>query len=96
MAALRVRILGTETIVGVADERWRYGGSNEIFAGKGVDPVGGAGTGGKIMRDGLRISGVLSHLARERRVGGPRVAEAFIDRKLSPSLYSSPNSLSVN
>jgi hypothetical protein len=31
------------------------------------------------MGDGLRISCVLSHRAKGRREGGPRVAEAFID-----------------
>ena len=80
MAALRVRVLGAKAVVGVADEGWGYGGSYESLAGDRVDPVGGAGTGGKIVCDGLRISGVLSHLAKERREGGPRVAEAFIDR----------------
>ena len=48
------------------------------------------------MRDGLRISCILSHQAKERREGGPRVAEAFIDMTVTPpSLYSSPNSLPV-
>jgi hypothetical protein len=96
MAALRVGVLGAETIVGVADQRGRHGGGYERFAGKRVDPVGGAGAGGKIMSDGLWISGILSHLAKKRREGGPRVAETFIDRKVSPSLYSSPNDSQVN
>jgi len=96
MTALRIGILRAETIVGVADQRGRCGGSYECFAGERVDPVGSASAGGKIMSDGLRIGGVLSHLAKKRREGGPRVAEAFIDRKVSPSLYSSPNSLPVD
>lgn len=87
MAALYVGVLRAHTIVGVADERWWYGGGHESLAGDGVDPVGGAGAGGKIMRDGLRISCVLSHQAKERREGGPRVAETFIDNTtLVPSL----------
>jgi hypothetical protein len=65
MAALCVGVLGAETIVGVADQRGRYGGRYECFAGKRVDPVGGAGAGGKIMSDCFRISGILSHLARK-------------------------------
>lgn len=49
------------------------------------------------MRDSLRISCVLSHQAKERREGGPRVAEAFIDElTVTPFSYSFPNSLSVN
>jgi hypothetical protein len=80
MAALCVGVLRAQTIVGVANERGRSGGGHESFAGDGVYPVGCAGAGGKIMRDGLRISCVLSHqAAKEGREGGPRVAEAFID-----------------
>jgi hypothetical protein len=78
MAALCVRVLRAQTVVGVADERGRRGGGHESLACDGVYPVGRAGTSGKIMRDGLRISRVLSHQAKERRDGGPRVAEAFI------------------
>ncbi len=52
--------------------------------------MGGAGAGGMIMSDGLRISCVFSHLAKERQEGGPRVAEAFIDtNSLSFSLLIS-------
>jgi len=32
MATLRIGILRAETIVGIADERGRYGGSDEGFA----------------------------------------------------------------
>ena len=80
MAALSVGVLRAQTVVGVADERGRCGGGHESLACDGVDPVGCARAGGKIMRDGLWISCVLSHQAKERQDGGPRVAEAFIDR----------------
>ena len=69
MAALCVRVLRAQTVVGVADERGGRGGGHESLAGDGVYPVGCAGAGGKIMRDGLRISRVLSHQAKERREG---------------------------
>jgi hypothetical protein len=79
MAALCVGVLRAQTIVGVADEGWGGGGGHESLASDGVYPVGSAGASGKVMRDGLRIGCVLSHQAKERREGGPRVAEAFID-----------------
>jgi hypothetical protein len=94
MAALCVRVLRAQTIVCVADERGGCGGGHESLAGDGVYPVGCTGAGGKIMRDGLRISCVLSHQAKERQEWGARVAEAFID--MTVTLYSSPDSLSLN
>ncbi len=63
MAALRVGILRAETIVGIADQGGSGGGSNEGFARQGIDPVGGAGAGGKVMRDGVGIGCILGHLA---------------------------------
>jgi hypothetical protein len=79
MAAVCVGVLRTQTVVGVADEGGRRGGGHESLAGDGVYPVGCTGASGKIVRDGLRIGCVLSHQAKERQDGGPRVAEAFID-----------------
>jgi hypothetical protein len=63
MAALRVGILRAETIVGIADQGGSGGGSNEGFARQGIDPVGGAGAGGKVMCDGVGIGCILGHLA---------------------------------
>jgi hypothetical protein len=88
MAALCVGVWRAQTIVCVTDERGRCGGGHERLAGDGVYPVGCAGASGKIMRDGLRISCVLSHQAKERREGGPRVAEAFIDMTVTPFSFT--------
>jgi hypothetical protein len=77
MATLRVGILRAETIVGIADQRGSYGGSNEGIARQRIDPVGCAGTSGMIMSDGLGIGRILSHLNDDSRGtqaknGGPR------------------------
>jgi hypothetical protein len=65
MAALCVRVLRAQAVVGVADERWGGGGGYESLARDGVHPVGSAGASGKIMGDGLWIGCVLSHQAKK-------------------------------
>jgi len=90
MTALRIRVLGAEAVVGVADQRGRYEGSDEGLAGERVDPVGGAGTGGKIMCDGLGIRCILSHcelLAKKQKEAGRATGGPGLYTSLSFSFF---------
>jgi hypothetical protein len=71
MATFCVGVLRAQTIFCVADEGGWCRGWHERFARERVDPVGCAGTGGKIVSDGLRIRGIFSHLpvAKEKEEG---------------------------